>query len=56
KNNGRKQFLMKWGIKQSTFNKQFTRRGQPYTGPASEPDAALLRRERINAWVKRKIS
>ena len=55
KNNGRKQFLMKWGINQSTFNKQYTRRGQPYTGPQQEPDPAVMKKELFRAWLKRKI-
>ena len=55
KNNGRKQFLMKWGINQSTFNKQYTRRGQPYTGPQQEPDRAVMKKELFRAWLKRKI-
>lgn len=55
KNNGRKQFLMKWGINQSTFNKHFTKRGQPYTGVSQEPSAQLLKKEYFRAWLKRKI-
>jgi glycosyltransferase involved in cell wall biosynthesis len=56
KNNGRKQFLMKWGINQSTFNKYFTRRGEVYTGVLPEPDEKLLKKERLRAWLKIKIS
>lgn len=55
KNNGRKQFLMKWGINQSTFNKYYIRRGAPYTGPLTEPDAHVLKRENFRAWLKRKM-
>lgn len=55
KNNGRKQFLMKWGINQSTFNKMYIRRGTPYTGPLQEPDAGKMKWEHFRAWVKRKI-
>lgn len=56
KNNGRKQFLMKWGINQSTFNKYYLRRtGELYNGPVSEPDSAVIQRERFRAWLKRKI-
>jgi len=55
KNNGRKQFLMKWGINQSTFNKHFTRRGTAYKGQLAEPDAAVLKKEHFRAWLKRKI-
>lgn len=56
KNNGRKQFLMKWGINQSTFNKHFTHRGEPYAGPLAEPSEALLNKEKFRAWLKRKIA
>lgn len=55
KNNGRKQFMMKWGINQSTFNKFFLKRGTPYEGPLAEPDEQILRKERFRAWLKRKI-
>lgn len=37
KNNGRKQFLKKWGIKQSTFDKYYIHRGEKYNGPLAEP-------------------
>ena len=53
KNNGRKQFLMKWGINQSTFNKYFLRRGAPYIGPLEEPEE--IKMELFRAWLKRKI-
>jgi glycosyltransferase involved in cell wall biosynthesis len=55
KNNGRKQFLMKWGINQSTFNKYYLQRGVPYTGPLTEPEAGVMKWENFRAWAKRKI-
>ncbi|MGC4059066.1 MAG: glycosyltransferase [Chitinophagaceae bacterium] len=55
KNDGRRQFLMKWGINQSTFNKLFIRRGTAFTGSLPLPDKRLLRREQWRAWLKRKI-
>lgn len=55
KNNGRKQFLMKWGLNQSTFNQYYLRRGTAFAGPLQEPDPALLKAERFRAWLKRKI-
>jgi len=55
KNNGRKQFLMKWGMNQSTFNKHFLKRGLEYAGPLSPPPAAVLKKELLRAWLKRKI-
>lgn len=54
KNNGRKQFLMKWGINQSTFNQHYIKRGTPYQGALSEPDPSTLNLERFRAWLKRK--
>lgn len=41
KNDGRKQFVQKWGIKQSTFHKYYTHRGEPYQGKLSEPKLSL---------------
>lgn len=55
KNNGRKQFLMKWGINQSTFNKYYIRRGTPWAGALSEPAASAMQWETFRAWAKRKI-
>lgn len=55
KNNGRKQFLMKWGMNQSTFNKQFIKRGTPYNGPLAPPNNAVVRGEMFRAWLKRKL-
>ncbi len=56
KNNGRKQFLMKWGINQSTFSRYYLRRtGALYAGPVTEPQGAIMRWERFRAWLKRKI-
>lgn len=52
KNNGRKQFLMKWGINQSTFNKYYTRRGTRFAGPL--PEANPPATENMRAWLKRK--
>ena len=55
KNNGRKQFLMKWGINQSSFNKYFIRRGAVYKGTLEEPDERKMKWEKLRAWSKRKI-
>jgi glycosyltransferase involved in cell wall biosynthesis len=52
KNNGRKQFLFKWGINQSGFNKYFLQRGQPYKVPLQEPSRHILRQERYRAKLK----
>lgn len=53
KNNGRRQFLMKWEINQSTFNRYFLRRGSPFTGPLSEPEN--LKAEQLRAKLKRRF-
>ncbi|HJX71403.1 MAG TPA: glycosyltransferase [Bacteroidales bacterium] len=55
KNNGRRQFLFKWGINQSTFNKHFLRRGTPYSGPLTIPPPAILKPELLRAWIKMKL-
>jgi glycosyltransferase involved in cell wall biosynthesis len=55
KNNGRKQFMMKWGINQSAFNRYFIKRGTLFTGPLPDPDEHILKKEQLRAWFKRKI-
>ena len=52
KNDGRTQFLRKWGLTQSTFDRHYLRRGTPM--PA--PDAALSEPEDTSAlrWAQRK--
>ena len=37
KNNGRKQFLLKWGMSNSTFREHYLRMGKPFTGYNEEP-------------------
>jgi glycosyltransferase involved in cell wall biosynthesis len=55
KNNGRRQFLLKWGINQSTFRKHYLKRGESYCGLLPEPDKRKLKWELIRAWIKRKL-
>jgi glycosyltransferase involved in cell wall biosynthesis len=38
KNNGRKQFLRKWGISNSTFTKYYLHMGEPFHGYLREPE------------------
>jgi glycosyltransferase involved in cell wall biosynthesis len=38
KNNGRKQFLKKWGISNSTFREYYLRMGTPFMGELLEPE------------------
>lgn len=56
KNDGRRQFLLKWGINQSTFNKYYLKRGQPYVGPLTEPDSKVLKKESLRAKLKIRFS
>ena len=55
KNDGRKQFLLKWGINSSTFNRYYLHKGQPFTGPLNVPNASILRKDRLKAWYKKKF-
>jgi len=41
KNNGRKQFLAKWKMTQSTFSKYYLRRGTPWQGTLKDPGFSL---------------
>jgi glycosyltransferase involved in cell wall biosynthesis len=38
KNEGRRQFLRKWGMSSSTFTGKILRRGEPFTGPLPDHD------------------
>lgn len=57
KNNGRKQFMRKWGMTSSLFDRYYLRRGQPATQlvlPEPEPTAEFRRKSRlgkIKAWL-----
>lgn len=42
RNDGRKQFIQKWGIKQSAFHKYYTQRGKAYSGKLQEPEGLGL--------------
>lgn len=54
KNDGRKQFLLKWGIKQSTFHKYYLKRGEPFTGLLKAPDfSAGLLFEKLSGAIKK---
>ena len=52
KNNGRKQFLLKWGVSNSAFNNYFILKGRPFTGILNEPSPSILRKEKIKRWFK----
>jgi glycosyltransferase involved in cell wall biosynthesis len=55
KNNGRKQFLQKWGISNSTFRKYYLHMGEPFHGYLEEPEKDInfklrLLRDRIKGY------
>jgi glycosyltransferase involved in cell wall biosynthesis len=58
KNDGRRQFLEKWGITQSVFDRHFLRRGQPAsTVRLPEPEAGWsLRWDLFRSAMKRRLS
>ena len=55
KNDGRKQFIFKWGSNISIFNKYYLKKGQVFTGPQQEPAAAILRKDKLKIWFKMKF-
>jgi len=55
KNDGRKQFVLKWGTNPSTFNKLYIHKGEPYNGTAVQPADTLLRKDRLKVWFKKKF-
>ena len=48
KNDGRRQFLMKWGVTQAAFDRHCLRRGRPV--PSGEPGFVLAEPERTPGW------
>jgi len=58
KNNGGKQFLHKWGIRQSVFDRYYLRRGTLAEGTAlSEPEVTLaFRWQLLRSSLKRRLS
>ena len=58
KNNGGKQFLNKWGIRQAVFDRYYLRRGKPVEGmKLSEPeDSAGFRWQLLRSDLKRRLS
>jgi hypothetical protein len=58
KNDGRRQFLMKWGLVQSTFDRHYLRRGQPSGANLVLADPAptlAFRWQRLRAALKRRL-
>ena len=59
KNDGRRQFLDKWGMTQSTFDRFYLRRGTPLPAGGVLPEreeSAALRRALWRGRVKRRFS
>lgn len=58
KNNGGKQFLNKWGIRQAVFDRYYLRRGKPVEGmKLSEPEnSAGFRWQLLRSDLKRRLS
>jgi GT2 family glycosyltransferase len=55
-NDGKRQFLLKWGISASTFHRFYLRRGQAYTGALAEPDNSIsFFLARFKDFVKRLV-
>ncbi len=57
KNDGGRQFLMKWGLRQSVFDRYYLRRGQPAQGlTLAEPeDTRELRWQMLRSRIKRAL-
>lgn len=56
KNDGRKQFLQKWGMTQSTFGKYYLKRGELWKGPQQEPSASWgLWWGKLRSWIKKRL-
>ncbi len=54
KNNGRKQFYLKWGIPSSFFYKKYLQLGKAYNGALTEPlQDFSFKKARLKAWVQR---
>lgn len=55
KNDGNTQFLRKWGMTQSTFNRHYLWRGTPWTGPLKDPEMTpeLKRAMQKSKWKLR---
>ena len=58
RNDGRRQFLRKWGLTQTTFDRHYLRRGTQLTTPAlPEPvDGPRLRFDRLRGALKRRLA
>jgi hypothetical protein len=58
KNDGRRQFLMKWGMTQSGFDRYYLRRGRPATADPVLPEPPPswgLRWQRLKSGLRRRF-
>jgi glycosyltransferase involved in cell wall biosynthesis len=53
KNDGNRQFLLKWGFSKSTFFDFYLRLGQPFTGVTPEPNTAQFKGKLLRDKLKR---
>lgn len=56
KNDGNKQFLLKWGLSKSTFFDMYLRLGQPFDGYTTEPDRNDFRLKLFRDHLKKLFS
>lgn len=57
KNNGRKQFLLKWGVSNSTFRRYFIHHGEPFMGFLEEPETNPdFKKRQLRDRIKRLIT
>lgn len=56
KNDGNKQFLLKWGLSKSTFFDMYLRLGQPFAGYTAEPDKNDFRLKLFRDHLKKLFS
>jgi len=56
KNDGNKQFLIKWGLAKSTMFDYYLRLGQPFSGPTPDPDPKGYRIKLLRDKLKRLFS
>lgn len=53
KNNGYRQFIKKWGITPSLFNDEYIKRGEKFTGLATEPEEnSAIKLQKLKARLK----
>jgi glycosyltransferase involved in cell wall biosynthesis len=56
KNDGNKQFLLKWGLSKSTFYDFYLRMGQPFSGYTKEPELGAFKKKLLRDKIKRFFS